>query len=216
MMSRSLVIKASLVFVIVLSIVAVRVFYLQRAHYMEAERHFASGELKLAVREYGTAIGLHFPLSPYTSRSAQRLWNMGREFEEGGELLRAQAAFSEIRSSFYGVRSLYTPGRDWIEKCDERIAHIRATMLLEEGRITPEEFDETRAKHLAVLRTDRAPAPLWSAAAGVFFASFMASVVFVIFRGLGPDGRPVKRTALAGFAAAACFFALWVLSLFMA
>ncbi len=216
MVSRGFVIRAFLIIAVVLSLAAAKVLYLQRAHFAEAEKHFVSGDLKLAVREYGTAMKSHFPLSPYTERSARKLWSIGVGFEESGELLRAQAAFSQIRSSFYEVRSLYTPGTDWIEKCNGKLASIRAGMLLEEGRITPAEFEAVRARHLEVLRTGRAPVPFWAAASGVSFAGFLASTVFVIFRGFNENCRPRKGAARVGFAFAACFFALWILSLFMA
>jgi hypothetical protein len=215
-MSKSLVIKALLILAVLLAMVAIRVFYLQRSHYAEAEKHYAADDLKIAVREYGTTMRLHFPVSPYTTKSAERLWLLGAEFERQGELLRAQAAYSTLRSSFYATRSLYTPGKDWIKKCEERLASIRAAILLEEGRIAPGDLETARLRHLEAMRTDRAPAPAWAALAFVSFLGFLASMVYVIFRGFGPDARLRKKEAIAGAIAAACSFALWALSLMKA
>lgn len=212
-MSKGLVIKALLIIAVLLAMVAVRVSYLQRSHYAEAEKQYAAGDIKLAVREYGTAMRLHFPLSPYTAKSAERLWQIGEEFQRQGELLRAQAAYSTLRSSFYATRSLYTPGRGWIEKCEERLASIRASMLLEEGRIAPGDLDSARLRHLEAMRTDRAPAPAWAAIAFLSFLGFLASMAYLIFRGFGPDTRLKKKEALVGAIAAAFTFALWALSL---
>jgi hypothetical protein len=134
-MSKGTVIKGFLIIIALAAMVAVRVGYLQRSHYIDAEAHYAAGEQKLAVREYGSALHLHFPFSPYSKRSALRLWSMGLDFEEEGKPQWAQMAFTSLRSSFYASRSFYTPGRRWIEKCDEKLASLRAAMLVEAGSI---------------------------------------------------------------------------------
>jgi hypothetical protein len=141
---------------------------------------------------------------------------MGAEFEGQGDLLRAQAAYSTLRSSFYATRSLYTPGKGWILKCEEKLASIRAAMLVEEGRIAPGDLEATRLRHLEAMRTDRAPVPAWSVLASLSFLGFIASVAYVIFRGFTPEARVKRREALTGAIAAACSFALWALSLIMA
>lgn len=215
-MSKGLVIKSLLILAVLFAMVSARVFYLQRSHYAKAEKHYAAGDLKLAVREYGTAMRFHFPLSPYTENSAERLWQLGEEFESRGELLRAHAAYSTLRSSFYATRSLYAPGEGWIEKCEEKLASISAEMLVEEGRISSGEFETARLRHLEALRTDRAPAPAWAALAFMSFLGFLASVAYVIFRGFGPDARLRRKYALAGAIAAICSFALWALALLKA
>jgi hypothetical protein len=215
-MSRGLIVRIAIVIAVLIAMVGARVLYLQRSHFLKAEGHYAQGELKLAVREYSTAMSLYVPLSPYGERSAERLWDMGLRFEADGELLRAQSAYSAIRSSLYGARSFYTPGKEWIRKCDEKIASLRASMLLEEGRITKDEFGATRQKHLEVMRTDRAPIPAWAVLAAVSFIAFIASVAYFIFRGLTPEARLRKREAIIGALAAACSFALWVMSLMKA
>lgn len=215
-MSKGPVFKVALVVVVVIAAVAFRVFYLQRDHFIEAEKHYAAGDLKLAVREYGTSMRFYVPFSPYSEQAARRLWSIGLEFEERGENMKARAAFGALRSSLYAVRSFYTPGKDWIAKCDERLASVQAALLLEEGRISPGEIDSARKRYLKALRTDRAPAPFWAVAAWVSFTGFLASVAFTIFKGLRPDARPRKGTAIAGLAAATCAFLLWMVSLLMA
>jgi len=214
--SKALVIRISLVAILLLGAVAGRVFYLQRGHFMEAERRYAAGDLKLAIREHGTAMKFHFPLSSYTWRSAERLWGIGLRFEEEAELLKAQAAYSAIRSSLYAARSLYTPGRDWIERCDDKLASLRAEMLVEEGRVPPGEYEAARLRHLAALQTDRAPGPLWSALAWAFFLMFLASVGHLIFRGFGPGARLRRKEAAVGLIGAMFSFMLWLLALAMA
>jgi hypothetical protein len=215
-MSKGTVIKGFLIIIALAAMVAVRVGYLQRSHYIDAEAHYAAGEQKLAVREYGSALHLHFPFSPYSKRSALRLWSMGLDFEEEGKPQWAQMAFTSLRSSFYASRSFYTPGRRWIEKCDEKLASLRAAMLVEAGSIDPGEFEAERLRHLEALRADRAPVPIWAVLAGVSFFGFLASVAFLIFRGFNSEARLKKKEARAGLIAAAVTFALWVLSLMMA
>lgn len=215
MQKRRALIAAAVIFAL-LAVVGGRVYMLQKRHFELAEKHYAAGNLKLAVREYDTSMHFYVPGSPYTGRVAVRLWDMGMDFEEQGLLEQAQSAYSALRSSFYAVRSLYTPGKHWIEKCDERLAHIRASIQVRDGAIPPEQYEDMREKHLQVLRTDMAPSPLWSTIAVLAFLGFVASVAYVIFGGFGPDARLKARPARMGSVAAALCFALWVVALLLA
>jgi hypothetical protein len=42
-----------------------RVFYLQRSHFIAAEKYYIEADWKLAIREYDTAMHFYTPLSPY-------------------------------------------------------------------------------------------------------------------------------------------------------
>ncbi len=82
-------------------------------------------------------------------------------YERDGKLDWANIAYSSIRSSFYSSRSLFTPGRDWINKCDDKIADLNVKMLIKDGSIKTEEADAEKKKHLYVMKVDRAPNPVW-------------------------------------------------------
>ncbi|MDP2168123.1 MAG: hypothetical protein Q8J64_07315 [Thermodesulfovibrionales bacterium] len=182
---------------------------------MTAEGYYAEGNWKLAVREYDTAMHFYTPLSPYVERSAQRLWQIGEMFEQEERFDWANIAYSSIRSSFYASRSLYTPGKDWIKKCDEKIAGLNVRILIREGSVRPEDAASEKARHLYAMNVDRAPRPLWAALAVAGFFGWIGSVIFIIFKGFA-HGKTSMRHALYGAASFALSFSVWVLALLRA
>jgi|Deesub1362A_J573_1020465.scaffolds.fasta_scaffold00199_28 hypothetical protein len=212
-MPKSSLFKGLIVFFIILTFVSGRVFYLQRNHFIKAENHYKKSNWKLAVREYTTSMHFYIPFSPYTEKAAQRLWQMGEMFEKKGQLQRANAAYSSLRSSLYASRSLFTPKKHWIDKCDEKIARLNTEILLKEGAIRPDEFEKEIEKHLYVLKTDRAPSPLWSMLSAVGFTGWVASIIFIIFKGFDRNLRVRKRPAVYGICCFVMSFILWVVAL---
>lgn len=204
-----------LIFALVL-IIGGRVFYLQRSHFMNAEKYLAKADYKLAIREYDIAMHFYVPWPPYTERSAKRLWQIGEMFEKQDRLDWANIAYSSIRSSFYASRSLYTPGKEWIKKCNEKIADLSVRMLIDEGSIKSEEAENEKKKFLHVLQVDRMPSPLWSFFMEAGFIGWVASIVFIIFKGFDDKGKLKWKFAFYGALSFILCFAVWVVSLFKA
>ena len=88
------------------------------------ERGLAAGDFVAAVAGYESALHMYTPASSLVDRSAQRLWALGEGAEGSGDLARALIAYRSLRSSFYAVAGLTTPGREWIERCDARISTL--------------------------------------------------------------------------------------------
>lgn len=214
-MKKYVMIAVLIIFVLVL-IIGARVFYLQRSHFMAAEKYYHEADYKLALREYDTAMHFYTPLSPYIQKSAERLWQIGEMFERQQRFDWANIAYSSIRSSFYASRSLYTPGKDWINRCEGKIADLNVKILLREGSIKPEEAETEKNKHLHVMKVDRAPLPSWSLLVELGFTGWIASVIFIIFKGFDDNGRMRKRAAFYGILSFILTFALWIVSLLRA
>ncbi|MBI4823399.1 MAG: hypothetical protein HY805_04105 [Nitrospirae bacterium] len=209
-------IKTLAVFLILIAIIGGRVLYLQRSHFLKAEEYYKASNYKLAIREYDTSMHFYVPFSPYAEKARQRLWDMAKGFEKEDKNEWAHMAYSSIRSSLYGVRSLFTPSKKWIEKCDEKLADLNVRMLLKEGSIKIEDANSERAKHLYTLKVDRAPKPLWTLLAALGFFGWLASVIFIIFRGFNKEGK-VRRNALRkAVLTLMLFFLIWVVSLLKA
>ena len=214
-MLRKYLIKGLLVVVLFLLIVGVRVTYLQRSHYVDAEKYYKEANWKLAIREYDLAMHFYTPWGPYIERSAERLWQIGEMFEKQDKLDWANIAYSSIRSSFYASRSLYTPGKQWIEKCDDKIADLSVRMLVREGSIKPDAAAAEKKKYLYVLTVDRAPDPFWSVLVEIGFFGWVGSVVFLIFKGFSDDGK-IKKASVYGIVSFLLTFGLWVAALLKA
>lgn len=215
-MLKSHLIKALVVLLVFTGIIWTRVLYLQRSHFTAAEKYRKESNYKLAIREYDTTMHFYTPLSPYIGRAASGLWQIGEMFEKQDRPDWAHIAYSSIRSSFYASRGLYTPGKDWIEKCDEKIAALNVRILLKEGSISAEEAKAEKAKHLYVLKQDRAPDVLWTVLAEAGFFGWVGSVVFIIFKGFENMGRIRGRHMLYGIVSFGLTFALWIAALLKA
>jgi hypothetical protein len=183
---------------------------------MAAETYYQKADWKLAIREYDIAMHFYTPWSPYVQKSAERLWQIGEIFENGNKPDWAVIAYSSIRSSFYASRSFYTPGKDWIKRCDEKIADLNVKMLIQEGSLKPGDADSEKKKYLHVLRVDRAPDPFWSVLAETGFLGWIGSILFIIFKGFDDNGRIQKINALTGLIFFCITFFLWAAALLKA
>ena len=214
-MLRKYLINGLLVVVLFLLIIGVRVTYLQRSHYVDAEKYYNEANWKLAIREYDLAMHFYTPWGPYIERSAEKLWHIGEMFEKQDKPDWANIAYYSIRSSFYASRSLYAPGKQWIEKCDDKIADLSVRMLVREGSIKPDAAAAEKKKYLYVLTVGRAPDPFWSVLVEIGFFGWVGSVLFLIFKGFGDDGK-IKKASVYGIVSFSLTFALWVVALLKA
>jgi hypothetical protein len=67
---------------------------------------------------------MYTPGSTLVDKSAEKLWMLGERLERKGETDKALVAYRALRSSFYSIWSLYEPGREWITRCDQKIAKL--------------------------------------------------------------------------------------------
>jgi hypothetical protein len=215
-MLKKYLIKGLLVILLFLVLVGGRSFYLQKSHFMAAEKYYNEANWKLAIREYDTAMHFYTPWSPYIEKSAEKLWQIGEMFENQGRLDWANIAYSSIRSSFYSSRSLYTPGKSWINKCDNKIADLNVKMLIKEGSLNPENAYTEKLKHLYVMKIDRAPDPFWSILVEVGFFGWLGSVVLIIFKGFSDNGKMHRKFALYGVLSFLLSFSIWIVALLKA
>ncbi len=93
------------------------------------------------------------------------------------------------------------------EKCDDKIADLSVRMLVREGSIKPDAATEEKKKYLYVLTVDRAPDPFWSVLVEIGFFGWIGSVVFLIFKGFGDDGK-IKKASVYGIVSFLLTFAL--------
>jgi hypothetical protein len=99
-------------------------YYRQQAQFEKGEQAVAARDFLGAVAGYESAIHMYTPASSLVDRSAQRLWELGGLAAQGGDPQRALIAYRALRSSFYAVAGLNSPGQVWIQKCDAQIAQL--------------------------------------------------------------------------------------------
>lgn len=85
---------------------------------------FKSGDFSGAVAGFESAIHMYIPFHPTIEESARQLWNLAESNERLGDVTRALICYRALRSSYYSARWLITPGMEWIERCDRKIAAL--------------------------------------------------------------------------------------------
>ena len=96
----------------------------QRTQFQRGEAALASGNYIVAIAGYESAIHMYTPGSSVVERAAERLWSIGGAYEQKGDQAGALVAYRSLRSSFYAVRGLTSPGGGWIARCDDKIAAL--------------------------------------------------------------------------------------------
>jgi len=104
-----------------------RAFYGSAEAYRRGEESLRQERVMEAITYFDRAIHWYTPLNPYVERSAQRLWNLGEDSERKGELTVALAALTSLKSGFVSADGLFTPGLEWIRRCEERIQALSKT-----------------------------------------------------------------------------------------
>ncbi len=99
-------------------------WYRQWRQFNWGEKALATNHVNAAISAYEAAIHMYTPMSPLVERSAARLWEITLRCEKGGDLERALIACRALRSSFYADQGLFQPGKQWIARCDAKIAEL--------------------------------------------------------------------------------------------
>jgi hypothetical protein len=197
--------------VIVLGLLLVwgRVYYGSWKAFEEGEAFLKEGEHIRAISYFDRSIHWYTPFNPYVSRSAERLWEIGEQAEEEGDTKLALIAFRTIRGGFYAARSLYTPGKDWIQKSDEKIELLVRAEMIAAGNT---ELPSLRKQEVL------GPNPFWSLLVVISFLGWVGSVIYIIVFsfGGGPNARLLYSSFVKWGGLAFIFFVLWLVGMMKA
>lgn len=112
---------------IVLMIVMVwsNVLLRSRRHFKDGERYLQEEKFIQAITSYESSAHAYTPWNNHVARSLERLWEIGQILEKQHEdPTYPLVAYRSLRSSVYAVRSFYTPNKEWISRCDVKIAEL--------------------------------------------------------------------------------------------
>ncbi|MBJ6798831.1 hypothetical protein [Geomonas propionica] len=121
---KTIAVNVAAIAVISLVLLWGNALYRQYVQFDKGEKGTASGDFPAAVAGYEAAIHMYTPGSSIVPRSAQKLWELGQMAEANHDKARALIAYRALRSSFYAVGGIWSPGKEWIELCDARIAAL--------------------------------------------------------------------------------------------
>ncbi|MBW2107313.1 MAG: hypothetical protein JRI36_01430 [Deltaproteobacteria bacterium] len=181
----------------------VKVLWEARANFDKAEQFLRTKDHIKAIAYYDRALRWYAPLNPYPARAAERLWVVARRAEKEANISLALIALRTIRRGYYASRSLYTPGTEWIRRCDARISVLSAKVSGNENR-TPE----------VVPAKDAMPDSFWALVVVAGCVGWIGSAFGFIGYALtrGTAGLEARKAMLWGTALIA-FYTLWVIGM---
>jgi hypothetical protein len=195
---------------IALAMVWVRAFYGSMRAYEQGARHLEAHRDIRAITFFDRSIRWYTPFNPYVYRSAQRLWEIGERAYRHGDIRLSLIAIRAIKRGFYSARSVYTPGKDWIKKCNIRIGE-----LIEIDQSTTMPRGPTGATESPARPKARSLSTFWSIIVEIGFLGWIGSMLgFIMFAYQG-NGKAALRTSrgLGWGGLALIFFALWIIGM---
>jgi hypothetical protein len=121
---KIIAINIAVIAIVCLSLIWCETFWRQRTQFAKGEAALVRPDYIAAIDCYAAAIHMYTPGSPLVQKSAIRIWSIGDRLERAGDTARALIAYRSLRSSFYAAKGLYAPGKEWIARCDKKIAFL--------------------------------------------------------------------------------------------
>lgn len=121
---RSILVNGVVILLASLLLFAASTWWRLESQYSLGEQALKRNDFAGAVAGFESALHMYIPFHPTVGKAAEQLWKVGEQNERLGDANRALIAYRALRSSFYADHWLVTPGREWIERCDRRIAAL--------------------------------------------------------------------------------------------
>jgi hypothetical protein len=188
----------------VMALIWIRAFFVSMHAYQEGEGFLNKQQHIKAITFFDRSIHWYAPLNPYVHKSAERLWEIGTRAEQQGDIALALIATRTIRRGFLAARSFYTPGGDWIDRCDAKIASLMAQDLPAQASLAP--------------RASPQPNVFWTLILEVGLIGWIGSAIGFLISGLrtGQTVRLRSRAAIFWGMLVIVFYAMWIVGMMRA
>jgi len=205
--------RGSVILLVMCLTLGTKVYLSSWQEYRKAQDALARRDYHQAIVHLKRTILWYLPGNRYVEGATAKLWQLGLLAERQGNRELALEAYRSLRSGLYAVRSLYIPYREWIKRCDSKIASLMAakgpTVEADKGKT----FTQLRNQYLNLLRNDQAPDVVWSLVMEVGLLGWLSSTIFFILRSFGPEGELYGRRALFWGGLLLIFYILWVVGM---
>ena len=167
-----------------------------------------------AFDHYERVIHWHVPFLSLSDDAAENMWAYALNYEKQGSTEKALNAYRVLRGAFYAARSLYTPGQDWIVRCNEKIAGLMASKPAYSATDQKKSFEERKTEYLKLLSREKPPHPQWALLTEIGFIGWVACAFIFIFKGFTASGKFQTRPALRWAGGWLVCYSLWIWGLF--
>jgi hypothetical protein len=184
-------------------IVFLRVLFDQWQGYDQGMDSLAKGDKKNAVMYFDRALNAHIPFSPVEQKAKDEMLKLAVKYEADHEYELALLCYETVRTSRYLARHFWVPDNESIPAWNDRIASIKATLLVRDGMV--KDFRQGYDQQMAILSKDYSPSVFWSLIVVISFWAYIGLIVLWIF----------KRQRFC-VPAIIFFFLLWITALYLA
>ena len=119
--AKYIAVNIAVIAAVCLALIWGETYWRQREQFIKAEAALGRFDVIAAIDGYAASIHMYTPFSSLVQKSAARIWAIGENLEKAGDSERALIAYRALRSSFYAAAGLYTPGQEWISRCDKKL-----------------------------------------------------------------------------------------------
>jgi len=194
------------------AMIYLKVFLSSRAEFRAAESARLIGDDREAILHYERAILWYLPIGGYVEPSAEALWKLATALEEKDKKL-ALEAFRSLRSGFYAARSFYTPGKEWIDRSDQKIASLMAQEPPYSEADKRKTVEQRAEEALAILKRPQKPNVGWSIILEIGFWGWVSGVLLFIMIGFGAENRVIPKRGLLLGGLILFFYTLWIVGM---
>lgn len=120
----TILLNGSIILVLCLLLFFIGTWWRLNSQFALGEEAYNKGDFSGAVAGYESALHLYIPYNKKIDRASEKLWSIGEANEKLGDINRSLIAYRALRSSFYADHWFVTPGKEWIKRCDAKIAAL--------------------------------------------------------------------------------------------
>src|SRR5208283_5174186 len=128
--------------------------------YSNGVEELGKGSYNNAIMYFERVLQAHIPFSPLEEKAKQHLIGLASVFEKGKEYEQALLYYETIRTSRYLTRHFFVPGSKDLPFLNERIASIKAQLLVKDGLV--KDFKEGYDQQMGIMNKDYSPSVFWS------------------------------------------------------
>jgi len=213
MKTKSIVKNVLAGFIILFFLTFLKIYFNGKEELARAEELFEHKNLSQAVNHYERAIQWHIPGSDTSSIAANKLWEITLSYESKNQIEDALKSCRLLRGAFYSTRSFWTPGKKWIDLCNEKIAHLM-TVKSDPKKENGGSFESRKNKFLEKLQADRSPSTLGSILTEIGFFGWITCAVLFLVKAVTPTAGLKPRPAIIFSTAFLLFYGIWIFGMF--
>ena len=175
----------------------------------QGKQSLEENKLARAAIHFDRAIRWHLPFLGTADEAAGQMFKIAELYEKKGFEEKALEMYRSLRGAFYSTRSFFTPGQEWIDRCNDKIATLMAKAPATAPAIAARSFEQRREDNLKLLTRDASPHTGWAVVAEAGFFGWVICLAGLVIQGFTPRGEFRRRPAVLWSLAFVLFFTMW-------